>query len=180
MLERCVVGVVLACALCVLACSGSGGSADAGSQGGGGTGGGGTGGGGTGTGGASSVNRTPFLGNWTAAVTIAVSGSCPNVEPVTDTEQVVVSAGTTTDLVREPTSGSPCAVPLNIVSATQAMLARPIQCSFSSSVSSGTYDFSSWTFTISGDTGTESASGTVTLSAVGLTCPTSLSTTLTR
>jgi hypothetical protein len=178
MLRR-ALGVVFGGVFVTAGCGGGGGIADAGNPGVGGTGVGGLGGGaggagaGGGAGGASAIDPTPFLGNWTEMLTATGSGLCANATPVTG--PVVVTAGTSSDLVRtEPGTGG-CSIPLNLVSRTQATLARPAQCS----TSLGSYDFSAWTMTIAGNAATETGAATLTLTGAGM-CSITLSGTLSR
>jgi hypothetical protein len=164
--------VVLGGVFLTLGCSGGGGAADGGSPGTGGTGGGG------GTGGAGAIDPTPFLGSWTETATFTFTDACANlVEPATFTGPITVTAGSSSALIRTDDS---CSIPLNVTSASQATLARATQCSIPpvSGLSGGTVAFSAWTLAISGNTGTETASGTFSVQAI--VCPVSVSATLAR
>jgi len=175
-LKRGAVGIIVA--VISLGCSGGGGGADAANPGtGGSTGGAGVG----GTGGSSSLDPTPFLGTWSETTTITVSGACANlIDPVTTTVPIAVTSGApSSDPLPTETTEPSCAIPLNLVSGTQATLKSPKQCIYSSGSGSVTYNFSAWTMTVSGNTGTESASGTATLAGVG-NCPVSMTATLSR
>jgi hypothetical protein len=167
--------------LLALGCGGSGAGGDAGHQGAGGTNGGagGTNGGGAsgGVGGRSAIDPTPFLGAWTDAQTIALSGTCAGVgQSVTQTEQITVSTGTSSDLIVS-LSGGACSLPFTITSSSQATLAGATPCMLSvTGVGTVTATFNTSTITISGNNGTEVASGTV----FGPSCPFNLTGTLTR
>lgn len=167
--------VMLGSVLVALGCSCSGPERSGGNPGSGGTG------GGTGTGatgGSGSIDPAPFLGSWNEAATSVVSGgACVGVDPITSTGPITVSMGTSSHLVRADDS---CSIPLNVTSTSLATLARAAQCVIPaiSGLGSGTVAFDTWTFAISGNTGTESASGTLTLGSV--VCPLTLSASLTR
>lgn len=161
-------------AVVVVGCGGGGGLPDAGHQGIAGTGGSGSGGAGSGgSGGGASIDPAPFLGTWTETLTIAGTGSCAGLfMPITQTGQIMVTVGTTSDLVRASANDT-CSIPLTIVGAGQATLARPIQCV----ETQGTFAFSTWTMTIAGSSGGESASAMLTAPVA---CPVSVTGTLTR
>jgi hypothetical protein len=176
--------VALLSVLVVAGCSGGGAGLDGGPLGIGGTGGGGGGAGAGGaTGGVPSIDPASFLGTWNETATLGGSGPCSNgmaaLEPASETHQITLTVGSSSDLVIAPGTSLPCSIPLNIASRNQATLVRPVQCPIAvANVGTGTFTFSTWTFTVSGTTGTEAASGSA--AVLGITCPITFAATLSR
>ena len=130
---------------------------------------------GCGGGGGDAVSK--FTGTWEVIGTR--TGTCSDgstATPVSSTGQVLVTEGTTSDLVRAGKTAMACPIPLN-VSGNRATLGGTATCTDDDG---NTLQFLTWTLTVDGDSGSETGTATVAIPAAGGSCNLSFSATLTR
>jgi hypothetical protein len=109
-------------------------------------------------------------------VTFTASGTCAAGGSATESGLFTVRTGNGSDLETESNLDPTCTLSLDIVSPTQASLRRAKQCAGGSGSTAFTVTYDTWTLTVSGTTGTESATGTLSIAS----CPVSVTGTLTR